>query len=70
MRCETCGNYEWCKPVRTIVRGSPFLPPLRMMGSKKLSFYMVFGGLGFKTQSFYKVFGGLGFKKVSFYKVF
>ena len=40
------------------------------LGFKKLSFYKVFGGLGFKKLSFYKVFEGLGFKKLSFYKVF
>ena len=63
MRCETCGKYEWCKPIRTTVRGLPFLPPLSVMGSKKLSFYKVFDALGFKKLSFYTVFGVLGFKK-------
>ena len=33
---------------------------------KKLSFYKVFGAVGFKKLSFYNVFGGLGFKKLSF----
>ena len=44
--------------------------PLASKRLKKLSFYKVFGALGFKNLSFYKVFGALGFKKLSFYKVF
>ena len=50
-------------------RLQPLSVPSLFKKLKKLSFYKVFGTLGFRKLSFYKVFGALGVKKLKKAKV-